>query len=123
MGYSIYFINGRDCGYDVPAVCESPKCNKEIDRGMGYCCGGSPDSEFGCNLYFCGEHLFFRNARGEGYVQNCYRCSHYKPPYKEKPDVKEWVEWKLNDESWAQWRKENKEKVEKMKKLFNPSPK
>lgn len=116
MGYSIYQIGGRDCGYEVPCLCESPKCTKVIDRGLAFVCGDSPGgNEYGCGLYFCGEHMYFRTYRDGETHQNCYRCSNYKPPYKEKPDILEWIAWKLYDESWEDWREENKEWVEKLK--------
>jgi len=33
MGYQIYQVGKRWGGYGVPAVCEHPDCDKEIDRG------------------------------------------------------------------------------------------
>ena len=48
-------------------------------------------------------------------ISLCPRCYAYKPPYKAKPDCKEWIDWKLKDESWATWRKENPEEVKKLK--------
>jgi hypothetical protein len=105
MGYAIYQRNGRDCGYGVPAWCDFPCCNAKIDRGLGYLCGEEPGGdEFGCGLYFCGEHLF---CSGKGHGWLCLRCLTYEDPYEMKPDHPEWNEWKMTDESWAQWRAEN----------------
>lgn len=108
MGWSIGFDSNwnRDIGYGVPAVCDHPKCNEAIDRGLGYVCGGDPyGGEHGCGLFFCGQHLYM------GKRQRCKRCSTYKPAYKPKPDVAEWMRWKLRDMSWKQWRDENPEEV------------
>lgn len=131
MGYAIYQMNGRDCGYGVPAVCEQPDCNEEIDRGMAYCCGGAPDSEHGCNMYFCAAHLYFGAPFEDGSThQVCEICflnrkldaidpdggwKLHAATYPEKPDVEEWCHWKLDHESWEQWRSENPKEVTKLK--------
>lgn len=116
MGYQVYERRGRDLGYGVPALCDHPKCDARIDRGLGYLCGVAPgDEQFGCGLYFCTIHLFMRQPRGLDYIISvCPRCYAYKPPYKPKPDVREWIEWKLTDESWRPWRDENPEEVERL---------
>lgn len=106
---------GHDIGYGVPAVCDHPKCNEEIDRGLAHvCCDQKPcGGEKGCGLYFCGKH--------QDYMGRCPKCARYdKTPYKAKPDVREWIEWKLTHESWQRWRDENPDQVEAMK-LLNPS--
>lgn len=111
MGWSIgYDTNwNRDIGYGVPAVCDHPKCNEKIDRGLAYVCGGGPYGESnveygpdGCGLFFCYKHLAF--GRSEHAPQMCPRCMNYKKPYKPKPDLKEWTDFKMTDESWAEWR-------------------
>lgn len=112
MGWSCGWDSNwnRDIGYGVPALCDHPRCNAKIDRGLSYvCCGQEPYGGYGepgggCGLYFCGEH---GGADGK-----CPRCRNRKPPYKNpKPDVKEWLEWKLTDESWAEWRADSPEEV------------
>jgi hypothetical protein len=111
MGWSIGYDTDwdRDIGYGVPAICDHPKCKKEIDRGLGYVCGGQPyGGEKGCGLYFCGEHL-------SGYPQLCERCRKHKELFKAKPDLIRWVEFKLTDESWKNWRTKHKKKVQSMK--------
>lgn len=57
--------DGREVGYGVEAKCDFPGCDEDIDRGMGYCCGGMhngmrDDSEAGCGGYFCyeQEHMY-----------------------------------------------------------------
>lgn len=63
MGYSYYVLpDGREAGYGVDAECDSPECDAEIDRGLGYLCGRSPDGhrdpgEPGCGRYYCMAHL------------------------------------------------------------------
>lgn len=100
MGWSVGYDDKwqRDIGYGVPAVCDHPACNEEIDRGLGHVCGGEPyGGEDGCGLYFCGEHL---------YPTKCNRCHEHKEPYEPKPDTQEWRDWKRTDESWSKWRQE-----------------
>jgi hypothetical protein len=104
MGWSIGFDRNwdRDIGYGVPAECDHPDCREQIDRGLAFVCGGEPYGEpDGCGLYFCGEH--------HGHV--CERCERGLEPFPAKPDVPEWINWKLTDESWSQWRAENPEVV------------
>ena len=120
MGWSIgYDTNwGRGIGYSVPAICDHPKCNKKIDRGLAYVCGGGAyGGDKGCGLYFCSKHLYF--GRSEDAPQLCKRCMQYKKPYTPKPDTREWIEWKLNDKSWEEWRKENPKEVKQMRVLIN----
>lgn len=102
MGYSIGFdiTNRRDVGYGVPAICEHPECNEQIDRGMSYACGGG-FPEDGCGRYLCFKH---GGGRSE-----CDACAAEAEPYPLKPDHPDWVHHKLTDESWAAWRAENPE--------------
>ena len=108
MGWAVGWDSNwnRDIGYGVPALCDHPRCSARIDRGLGYvCCDQAPyGGEKGCGLHFCGNHSDYRGR--------CPRCRAGKPPYKRpKPDVREWLEWKLKDESWQRWRKEEPESV------------
>lgn len=117
MGWSLGYDSkwDRDIGYGVPAICDHPKCNKEIDRGLAYVCGGEPyGGEYGCGLFFCAEHLYMTKLR----PQRCKRCLTYRAPYQPKPDVEEWIEWKLTHESWNEWRKKYPEEVQKLYKLL-----
>lgn len=106
MSWSIGYDHDwhRDIGYGVPAFCDHPRCTKEIDRGLGYVCGGEPyGGDKGCGLYFCDAH-------GGGFL--CPRCRSYKPPYKQiKPDHPRWVRHKLKHASWARWRAEHAAEV------------
>lgn len=104
MGWSIGFDERwqRDIGYGVPAWCDHPDCDEEIDRGLSYVCGGQPyGGEFGCGLYFCSNHLYL----GEK-VQLCERCDAGQEPFKPKPDHPDWIHHKATDPSWAEWRKQ-----------------
>jgi hypothetical protein len=121
MGWGLGYDRNwdRDVGYGVPAVCDQPGCDEKIDRGLSYVCGSDPyGGEYGCGLFFCGKHLLMRTPRGEDRCyQNCKRCLTYRPPYKPKPDAREWVEHKLNDPSWGEWRDAYPDKVKAMRQI------
>jgi len=116
MGWSVGEFNGRDIGYGVPAICDHPKCGVKIDRGLSYVCGGQPyGGKLGCGLFFCSEHLGYSE---DEYVtdQLCERCLNPDKdgnvwPFEETPDIPEWLNHKLTDESWGRWRKENPDEV------------
>jgi hypothetical protein len=115
MGWSVGYDENwkRDIGYGVPSICDHPDCNKEIDRGLSYVCGGQPyGGEKGCGLYFCNEHLSYGlKADGGGWFQGCDRCVEGKAPSAPKPDTDEWIHHKATDSSWGQWRQEQKEAI------------
>ena len=119
MGWSIGYDENwkRDVGYGVPAQCDHPGCHAVIDRGLSYVCGGDVfGGEYGCGLYFCGKHLWLSERR----PQRCARCkkSRFGNPFKPKPDVASWIQHKLTDPSWADWRTRNAAEVEKMQSLI-----
>jgi hypothetical protein len=111
MGWSIGFDENwnRDIGYGVPAYCDHPGCYEEIDRGLAYVCGGEPyGGSRGCGLYFCDKHLFMSAKL----PTLCERClPRRRKPFAAKPDHPEWVQFKMTDPSWAEWRSENPEFV------------
>jgi hypothetical protein len=111
MGWSVGSESGRDIGYGVPAQCDHPKCSEEIDRGMSYRCGDGSHGEVGCGLFFCEKH---RRRWKRGYAC-CSRCADGRQPYEAKPDVAEWVQHKLTDPSWSQWRAKNPQWVARNK--------
>jgi hypothetical protein len=114
MGWSLGYDESwsRDVGYGVPSICDQPECGAKIDRGLSYACGGEPfGGEFGCGLFFCLDHIY--DCAGKTNV--CARCAAGQPPYDPKPDTREWIEWKLTDESWAQWRMQNPDEVERLR--------
>lgn len=101
MGWAVGFDSNleRWIGYGVPAQCDHPGCKEEIDRGLAYVCGGQPyGGDRGCGLHFCDKH-------GGGGL--CERCQNEQEPFEPKPDVEEWIQWQLTDESWEKWRKDN----------------
>lgn len=52
------------------------------------------------------------------YIKLCSRCRTGKKEHDKKPDSIEWIAHKLNDDSWEEWRKENKDKVEALRQQF-----
>lgn len=131
MGWSIGYSeqHQRDIGYGVPAICDHPDCNAEIDRGVSHLCGFNSDTGDGCGLHFCSAHLSHRYVLpAEGEDEDaldddegadrgplCDACANHQPTYPKKPDHPDWINWKLTDESWATWRAENPAAVEAMK--------
>lgn len=106
MGWSIGYDGSwdRDIGYGVPAQCDHPGCNTEIDRGIGFVCGSEPyGGEQGCGLYFCADHLLY-DVDG---ARVCARCATSELPFEATPDIRQWVLHKLTDESWSEWRDAN----------------
>jgi len=114
MGWSIGFDNNwnRDIGYGVPAYCDHPGCGEEIDRGIAHVCGGEPyGGDYGCGLYFCSQHLYLASYR----PQLCAQCRAGMEPFVPTLDHPDWVNHKLTDPSWQQWRDENPTEVVKLK--------
>lgn len=113
MGWSLGHDSnwGRDIGYAVPAYCDHPNCDKEIDRGLAHVCGGEPyGGDKGCGLYFCGEHLL---------PTLCEKCTpRHRKPFPAKPEHPRWVLWKTVHKSWAKWRRENPQALKKMQQDF-----
>ena len=96
MGWSTGYDNNwkRYIGYSIPAYCDHPKCDTEIDRGISYVCGGEPyGGDRGCGLYFCSKHLWHHVFKDGECRQLCRRCDTYKPAYKPKPEHPETVKW------------------------------
>jgi len=99
MGWSLGYDTKwhRDIGYGVPAYCDAPKCNAEIDRGLSFVCGAEEPcgGENGCGLYFCSAHKYFHHFRDGTIGFFCKRCITHKPPYEPKPEHPRWLRWKL----------------------------
>lgn len=116
MGWSVGFDSdwNRDIGYGVPARCDHPGCTEEIDRGLSYVCGGQPyGGDHGCGLFFCSKHRRYAGDRRDN-ASVCVRCYYSRGSFTPTPDTAEWINWKLTDESWQQWRDENPEEVAKL---------
>lgn len=115
IGFDSRFGQERDIGYGVPATCDHPGCGKEIDRGLGYVCGGDVyGGDEGCGLFFCGEHLVHHRVVVDELTMDedwgpavCDRCAKDEHHFPLTPDVHEWVLWKACHPSWKDWRKEN----------------
>jgi hypothetical protein len=117
MGWGLGYDDNwnRDVGYGVPAYCDHPGCNAEIDRGLSYVCGGEPyGGDEGCGLFFCGDHM-----TGLDTLQRCECCAQGKPPFKPSPDHPQWVQHQITDSTWASWRAQNPELVAKMRASLN----
>lgn len=110
----------RDIGYGVPALCDHPDCDKQIHRGLSYVCGmiNTDGEDRGCGLHFCTEHLLYSPKYG----QLCERCyPRQKKSFIRKPDIAEWLNHKLTNESWQQWRDENPDEVAAARKVLEPT--
>lgn len=67
---------GRDIGYAYAAKCDHPVCDKDIDRGLSYACGGMHGStELGCEKYFCEGHMLNTAINNGDYVELCDYCA------------------------------------------------
>lgn len=109
VGWSIGFDSRwqRDIGYGVPATCDHPDCDEEIDRGLSYvCCEQEPyGGESGCGLFFCSKHMVI--GEDDDLPFRCERCAAETHPFDAKPDRLEWIAHKVSCPSWQQWRDEN----------------
>lgn len=111
--------DGRDIGYGVPALCDHPECKEEIHRGLVFVCGmiNTEGEDRGCGLHFCTAHL----RHSPKYGQLCFRCwPRQRTPFDRKPDRPEWLQHKLTDPSWQQWRDENPAEVAAMRVELTP---
>lgn len=90
----------RWAGERVPALCDWPTCNAEIDRGQGHRCVEHDDSLDGCDLFFCATHKTFTT------VHDLIRP---------KPDLGSWELVALTDDAWSTWRREHTEEVAQLR--------
>lgn len=115
MSYAVGFDERwkRDVGYGVPSLCDRPGCLEKIDRGLAYVCGGEQlyGGDKGCGLYFCDTHRIWHRFRTGENGLYCERCCAGRRPFAPKPDLREWLEHKMNDPSWEAWRRRNPDKV------------
>lgn len=67
---------GEPMGYNHEGVCHFPGCDKEIDHGLSYVCGGMHEGgELGCGYYFCDDHHNNVVRENAGmYVLLCDKC-------------------------------------------------
>lgn len=125
MGWAVGWDDQRqrDVGYGVPATCDHPGCTTEIDRGLGFRCGGTHNLSrdgVGCGLFFCAEHRWFHEFPDQEpdddelpfTARVCERCCGDQPPFETwSPDTNEWLVHKATDPSWAAWRSEHPHQV------------
>lgn len=126
MGWQVGYDDNwrRWVGYGVPAICDHPGCGADIDRGLAHVCGDDVyGGEHGCGLFFCGDHFSRHHGLLDMPANLCERCvAGHKAnddhasfePFDPTPDTREWVDWMLTDESWAEWRAENPEEVHRL---------
>lgn len=68
---------GRPIGYAHEATCDFPGCGRKIDRGLSYACGGMHgeggvhQDDYGCESYFCGDHLIMAGCEDQ-LCPTCY---------------------------------------------------
>jgi len=147
VGWSIGFDQRwrRDVGYGVPATCDYPGCERSIDRGLAFVCGGRPyGGAFGCGLFFCSDHQFGvefplgdltpSEVEPDGLVsvdddgnpviyvgQVCERCADFLQaggdlePFTPSLDTVEWMAFKLLHPSWQEWRDGHADEVSAMR--------
>ncbi len=111
MGWSLGWDSTwkRDVGYGVPAYCDYPGCNEEINRGLPYVCCDTQmyGGENGCGRYYCAQHELLHWEDDEP------TCGHPDDDYV-SPEHPDWIHHKLTDESWQRWRDENPSEVAKL---------
>ncbi len=67
---------GRPIGYAFDAKCDHPGCKEKIDRGLTHACGGEHGfTEYGCEKYFCEEHLWNFIDTGGKVIRICDECA------------------------------------------------
>lgn len=76
---------GRPIGYARAATCDHPGCDKPIDRGLAYACGGMHGEEdYSCEGYFCPEHLVFAELPDGECKSLCPECAARVPETEEE---------------------------------------
>jgi len=109
MGWSIGYDEqwNRDIGYGVPATCDHPACGAKIDRGLSFVCGSDvAGGNWGCGLFFCSAHKCLVDVADGTHPCLCERCAGGYDVFTPTADTPEWINHKLTDASWAQWRAE-----------------
>lgn len=126
----------RYVGYGVPAICDFPTCAAPIDRGLAYVCGGEPfGGQHGCGLYFCDDHRAFGRVPADmpdpplvdgdddgEWAELCSRCHASEQPFQPTPDVREWLDHILMDETWSDWRRDCPEALQQARANLATAP-
>lgn len=122
MGYQVYWEGGRWCGYGVPAYCDFPGCDQEIDRGVSYKC----EREWGYRYFDSdtGEELFEDEIydptrdvieQEYQYYTDCggFFCGTHESHsdhdmfMEHPPEHPVWLRHILTNATWREWRREN----------------
>lgn len=77
MGWADYGKDsrGRPIGYAHEATCDAPDCVAKIDRGLAYACGCMHlETSYGCEGYFCEDHLVSVRVADASCYQVCESC-------------------------------------------------
>ena len=86
---------GRPIGYVFEATCDHPECDKKIDRGLAFACGGMHGEEAClsdapvCEGYFCSDHLriaYHFNGKGDQICVGCLEKIKANPEWREDED-------------------------------------
>lgn len=92
----------RWAGSRVPALCDWPTCDAEINRGRAHRCVDHA-GEDGCELFFCPRHLV------QSTVHDLIRP---------KPDPGRWELMILTDDTLEPWRQEHPAEVEQARRRY-----
>lgn len=70
-----YDSKGRPIGYAWKALCDAAHCQAQIDRGLSYACGGMHgETTYGCENYFCENHLNVYETPEGDCISLCDQC-------------------------------------------------
>lgn len=99
MSWAVGYDHDHDRwrGYGVPAYCDAAGCGAELDRGFGWICDCErcwDVDELERSIFVCSDHT-------------CADVDEDSLP----PEHPTWIRHLLTDESWAQWRAANPERV------------
>lgn len=78
MGWSDCGLDekGRSIGYAHEAVCDHKGCKTRIHRGLAYACAGMHgQGEWGCDQYFCEDHLELVVTPDGDAIRICNNCA------------------------------------------------
>ena len=84
---------GRPIGYAHSAKCDHEGCDADIDRGLDHACGGMHGkTEFGCEKYFCADHMEYSVEDDNNSERVCEACM---------VELTTSGEWALHPEDWS----------------------
>lgn len=105
---------GRPIGYVHAATCDHEGCDKQIDRGLSYACGGMHgETEYGCEKYFCEEHKQNTLVEHGDYYNVCDQCAQV---------MRDSGEWFLCESDGVYKRKEFQSEWDKLQAFIDNNP-